>query len=49
MAKDRVLLVDDEQPNLDLYQLLLGSEFELLTASCAAEGRASPGAANSSS
>jgi len=37
MAKDRVLLVDDEQSNLDLYQLLLGSEFELLTASCATE------------
>jgi CheY-like chemotaxis protein len=37
MTKDRVLLVDDEQPNLDLYQLLLRSEFELLTASCATE------------
>lgn len=37
MAKDRVLLVDDEQTNLDLYGLLLGSEFELLNATSAAE------------
>lgn len=31
MAKDRVLLVDDETANLDLYLLLLGSEYEVLT------------------
>jgi response regulator RpfG family c-di-GMP phosphodiesterase len=32
MGKDRLLMVDDEQANLDLYMLLLGADFDIHTA-----------------